>query len=135
MASPNQLAAPWLARIDELASEIVPMTIPVENDTLGMIKNMLLAPADDTEAVDRTVQEIRAYYATKFFPPDDDFYRNLPDHALRNILGPVVDHVFDLVGAVSRAEIGHKRLADLLVGLKKTAAAEFDHEVPPLPPP
>ncbi|KAK4156142.1 hypothetical protein C8A00DRAFT_30953 [Chaetomidium leptoderma] len=59
-----------------MASEIVPMRTPVDIDTLDMInKKKLLAPEHDNEAVARAAQDIRTYYTTQLFPPDDPFYR------------------------------------------------------------
>jgi hypothetical protein len=131
MTSSTQATPSWLTRIDEMAAEIVDMTFPIETDTLAIIKKMLLAPGDDSAAVDAAVRDIRAYYSTRLFPPDDPFYRNQPDHGVKDVVGAVVDHVFELASAISWQDPAHQRLADLLVGLKKSAATGFDPEVCP----
>ncbi|KAK4032408.1 hypothetical protein C8A01DRAFT_41150 [Parachaetomium inaequale] len=132
MTSSAQATPSWLTRIDEMAAEIVDMTFPIETDTLAIIKKMLLAPGDDSEAVDGAVRDIRAYYSNRLFPPDDSFYRNLPDHGVKDVVGAVVDHVFELAGAIPWRDPAHKRLAHLLIGLKKSAASDFDPENPQL---
>ncbi|KAK4240426.1 hypothetical protein C8A03DRAFT_31453 [Achaetomium macrosporum] len=135
MAAPNAQATPsWLAHIDEMASEIVPMTVPVELDTLAIIKKMLLAPADDNGAVDRAVQEVRAYYRTKASSSEaSGGVRDYPAKLVMSVIGAVVDHVFELSKVVDRREPAHQRLADLLIRLKQSGATtEFDAENPQL---
>jgi hypothetical protein len=114
-----------------MASEIVPMTVPLELDTLAIIKKMLLAPADDNDgAVARAVQELRAYYRTTVSSPDAS--GGVPDYPAKLVMfvvGAVVDHVFELANVVDRHDPAHKRLADLLIGLKQSGAAtKFDAE-------
>ncbi|KAK3309858.1 uncharacterized protein B0T15DRAFT_16321 [Chaetomium strumarium] len=138
MAAPGNTQQPtpaWLAHIDAMASEIVPMTVPLELDTLAIIKKMLLAPADDNDgAVDRAVQELRTYYRTTVSSPDaSGGVQDYPAKLVMFVVGAVVDHVFELAKVVDRRDPAHKRLADLLVGLKRSGAAvKFDAENPQL---
>ncbi|KAL2023271.1 hypothetical protein VTK56DRAFT_3009 [Thermocarpiscus australiensis] len=135
MATPNTQATPsWLAHIDEMASEIVPMTVPVELDTLAIMKKMLLAPADDDGAVDRAVQEVRAYYRAKASSPEaSGGVRDFAAKLVMSVIGAVVDHVFELSKVVDRRDSAHQRLADLLIRLKQTGApTKFDAEDPQL---
>ncbi|KAL2180575.1 uncharacterized protein P884DRAFT_81812 [Thermothelomyces heterothallicus CBS 202.75] len=130
MASPSQVAPSWLARLDEMAADIIPSTYPIETDTLSIIKKLLLAQGDDNAAVGEAVHEIRSFYTTKLFPPNDPFYRDLPDHGVSRVVGAVVDHVFELASAVPWKEPAHKRLADLLIALKENATTTgFDPAV------
>ncbi|KAL2199465.1 hypothetical protein P885DRAFT_30904 [Corynascus similis CBS 632.67] len=131
MASSSQVTPSWLARLDEMAAEIVPTTVPIETDTLDIIKSMLLAQGDEEGAVNKAAQDIRSYYTARLFPPNDPFYKNLPDHGVAHVVGAVIDHVFELASAISWKDPAHNRLADLLVALKKSAATEFDPEVCP----
>jgi hypothetical protein len=113
----------WKARVTELEKEIVPPKDPNEidanKDILMILAKMLAVPRSDHEAAIRCADEIREYYTALMLRPEDNKYKGFDDHAVAYIVGAVLGHVHRISENVLPTEPNHKRLADVLIEIKK----------------
>ena len=113
----------WKARVTELEKEIVspkdPNEIDANKDILMILAKMLAVPRSDHEAAIRCADEIRAYYTALMLRPEDNKYKGFDDHAVAYIVGAVLGHVHRISENVLPTEPNHKRLADVLIEIKK----------------
>jgi hypothetical protein len=72
---------------------------------------------------------VQAYYREMYCPPDDPYWKQDPGYGVLQVIGSIVPHVFALAEYIPFDDVRHKRLADLLLGLKEQAVQEFNPDV------
>ncbi|KAK7424192.1 hypothetical protein QQZ08_008680 [Neonectria magnoliae] len=118
---------PWLAyikkRIDEDESQYL------DTAHYRIVRDMLLAPDGDDSAVPKAVTNFMNNYTADFatYPIEA---RKAPEYSAGEELNSITVIVFEVVNYVSFTDINHDRLANLLIGIKTSAASEFNTENP-----
>jgi hypothetical protein len=118
----------WLVTLDQAAHE--EDADDVGRETVVFVRDLLLAPESDEEAISRTIEGLRAYYQEHYCQPDDLSWKQDPTFGTGQVVGSVVAHVFSVAPDIPYDDFRHRRLADLVIELKKQAAPiEMGHEV------
>ena len=94
----------------------------------GIIRDLLLAPDDDNGAVPRAIGSFHNNYNTGFFGEDFGL-RKPPEYAAGDVLNSITLIIFEIVEYVPFTDIRHDRLANVLIGLKSSAAQVFQPDV------
>lgn len=116
------------------STKLAPETtwIKVGRETFVFLRNLLLAPDDDEHATADAIRGLQAYYREYYCPPDEIHWKEDPSDGDGQVIGATVANVFDVVEQVPLTDGQLKRLADLIIGLKREAAQKFDPGVSPL---
>ncbi|KAK7424333.1 hypothetical protein QQX98_000601 [Neonectria punicea] len=94
-----------------------------------IVRDLLLAPDDDDSAVSKAVDRFRDDYVAGF--AEEDFGgRMAPEYDAGLVLNSLAVTVFEVVNFVSFTDIKHDKLANLLIGIKATAAKDFSTDDP-----
>lgn len=102
----------------------------VLDETLAFLRALLLAPDGAEDATADSIRAVQAYYRERFYPRNEVYWRQKsPDHGAHTVIGSIVSHVFNLMDYVPFNDIRHKRLADLVIGLRREAVQTFDPKV------
>ncbi|AEO69883.1 uncharacterized protein THITE_2131440 [Thermothielavioides terrestris NRRL 8126] len=104
----------------------------VEQKTLSIVRNLLVAPDGTEHATADALEALHAYYRETFCHPDDPSWKRNPARGTIIVAGSAVSHVFDVAAYVPFNDFKHRRLADLVIGLKRNAAQEFNPDDPRL---
>jgi hypothetical protein len=123
MTSNSKQRPNWLAELDELSSSRD--LDDRDRDALVFVRELLHAPEEDKDVTIKTIHAVQAYYRDEFDSADDLFWK--ADTA--QVIGSIGSMVFRVSEFVPFDHVGHKRVGDLLVGLKRSAAHEFISEV------
>ncbi|KAM0434878.1 hypothetical protein ACHAQK_008573 [Fusarium lateritium] len=115
----------WLVRIEE--------TIEEERDEFAsespyyeIIRDLLLAPKDDSKAVSQAVSRFYDLYAAGA----EDEIRKPPEYSAGHKLNTIASIAFETAADALFTTDQHDRLAKLLIGIKDQAAHEYDTEDP-----
>lgn len=114
----------WLVSIEQ--------TIEEERDELfsdskfyELVRDLLLAPENDSHAVSQAVSSFYNLYAAGA----DERTREPPEYFAGHYLNSIACVAFEMASEVPFDTYQHDRLAELLIGIKKGAADEYDTEV------
>jgi hypothetical protein len=132
MTSTSAKKPAWLTPLDDLADELG----TVGRETAVFVRDLLLAPDEEGDATAKAIHALQTYYRAEFCPPDNLSWQHDPSRGADgtlSVIGTVIPHVFQVVQFVPFNDVRHKRLADLIIGLKKAAPLEFNPEVCLLP--
>ncbi|KAG5657476.1 hypothetical protein KAF25_006040 [Fusarium avenaceum] len=115
----------WLVSIEQ--------TIEEERDELfsdskfyELVRDLLLAPENDSHAVSQAVSSFYNLYAAGA----DERTREPPEYFAGHYLNSIACVAFEMASEVPFDTYQHDRLAELLIGIKKGAADEYDTEDP-----
>lgn len=114
----------WLVHIEE--------TIEEERDDLfshspfyEIVRDLLLAPEDDSHAVSQAVSRFYDLYAAGA----NERTREPPEYFAGHYLNSIACVAFETASEVPFDTYQHDRLVEFLIGIKKGAADEYDTEV------
>ncbi|KAH6960429.1 hypothetical protein DER45DRAFT_557737 [Fusarium avenaceum] len=115
----------WLVHIEQ--------TIEEERDDLfsespfyEIVRDLLVAPEDDSHAVSQAVSSFYNLYTARA----EERSRKPPEYSAGNYLNSIACVAFEMASEVPFDTYQHDRLAELLIGIKKGAADEYDIEDP-----
>ncbi|KPM38479.1 hypothetical protein AK830_g8083 [Neonectria ditissima] len=94
-----------------------------------IVRDLLLAPDDDDDAVSKAAKKFRDNYVAGFakYPVEE---RQAPEYLAGEEVNSISDIVFEVVPFVPFTDITHDKLANLLIEIKASAAGSFDTENP-----
>lgn len=114
----------WLVHIEE--------TIEEERDELAsespyyeIVRDLLLAPEDDSNAVSQAISRFYGLYAAGA----EDEIRKPPEYSAGHKLNSIASIAFETAAEVLFTTYQHDRLVELLIGIKEEAADEYNTEV------
>jgi hypothetical protein len=97
---------------------------------LVFVRDLLLAPDEDENVTTRTLNAIQEYYRATFFFPDEPSWKKDPGYGSAIVVSALVNLVFQVARSVPYNDVRLKRLADLLIGLKKSLSIDAEHYNP-----
>ncbi|KAM0296152.1 hypothetical protein ACHAPM_010408 [Fusarium culmorum] len=115
----------WLTNIENNIKEELE-EFPSEPRYYEIVRDLLLAPKDNEQAVPHAVDRFYQLYADGA----ETEQREPPEYGAAYKLNSIADVVFEAVRDVFYTTLEHDRLAKLLIGIKKGAVAEYDTENP-----
>jgi hypothetical protein len=117
----------WSVFLDQEERE--PDADDVGRETVVFVRDLLLAPEADESATSRIIAAMRAYHKENYCHPDDPWLKIGPSFGTGQVVGSVIWHIFGVVEYVPYDDFRHRRLADLLIELKRQAPKEINPEV------
>jgi hypothetical protein len=114
----------WMVHIEE--------TIEEERDEFAsespyyeIVRDLLLAPEDDSNAVSQAISKFYGLYAAGA----EDEIRKPPEYSAGHKLNSIASIAFETAADVLFTTYRHDRLSELLFGIKEEAAHEYNIEV------
>ncbi|KAH6890275.1 hypothetical protein B0T10DRAFT_315059 [Thelonectria olida] len=123
--------APWLEHIEKLIEEDKENSPEPEEDFLVIVRDLLLAPDDDDNAVPAAIEAFKEFYLEGSIWENVES-REPPEYGAGGFLNSIANAVFEGVDRVPFTTPRHDRLANFLIGIKASADTEYKKDNPSL---
>ncbi|KAF5001632.1 hypothetical protein FGRMN_938 [Fusarium graminum] len=115
----------WLVHIEEKIEE-EREEFRSESPYYEIVRDLLLAPEEDKNAVSQAIHKFYGLCTTEA----EDEIRGPPEYSAGHKLNTIASIAFETADEVFCTSYQHDRLAELLIGIKREAADEYDTENP-----
>ncbi|KAF5672783.1 hypothetical protein FHETE_3617 [Fusarium heterosporum] len=115
----------WLIHIEERIEEERD-EFPLECPYYEIVRDLLLVPKEDNNAVSQAIHKFYDVYTTEA----ENEIRRRPEYSAGHKLNTIASVTFETADEIFYTTYQHDRLAELLIGIKREAANEYNIENP-----